>query len=477
MTTELTRSEWAGPRQTADRVEIDESGVTLTMGLRRRCIAREQVGEVHVWRGEDGLRHNMLISVDGRELVVLVDQRWRVPGDGRIGSLLRTHGWNVTTKTTPPGGGTRGEFVAGGGPRWWPLPVGLPVGAGMLVLLGVLTVGVLGSTAPQWRDEVAVAVSALALLFVLLLGLSWVPGRIRIGIEPAVRPLAGSSRHGWRHDAGLGLREGRVVAADGWGRYTMLPVTGDGAAASVGYDETATALIARDGQTLFRLPHPTWSAPGEAPGDTAARVAGSLRMPSGGRVVPGGQELEDPERPSAAGLVVGGIGAITPPALALAASLAVAVGAWVWSAIATGAIVLAIAALVIRRIRLGAGQTRTPAQERTGEWSWTLAYPLWAGALVIVFILTVGLVGSDAAGGWIGVLAVVGLIGLALTLRSAYTSLWRLAALAPAVMSGLFALAMREILTVWIWWPVVAAGIAAVALAARELRRFAKHER
>lgn len=483
----LPASGWLSAARVHDRLELAPDWLRVTLDGRTAELRPEQLDSAEVWRGPDGARHYRMRDRDGRETAVLCDSAWRIasPG-GRLTPLLEELGCRVVSVPAPavsePGSAeaTPAQHVIGGSRRPGGVPGGLVVLAGILVKLGVLTTGVIAtqhdtgaSTTSGSAATAALITGALATLYLILLAVWWLSvRRAAPRFDAVVRPVG--PRYGWRHEAGIGLLrgDGALVAADGWGRWAVLAA---GSTGSVIAGPDAVVVVDRDGHALARLPVAHWANPDDASDGVAAQVGEALVVPvSSGAAPPGGEVLADPQRPSSAGTVVGCVAALLPFLSVLVVGLSGRVDGpstlvFVPTVIGAFAVLAVLTNTLIRQVRRARGGEARGAPddgEPQGLWrSVVLWYPIWAGGLVVHFILWIFLLSDEARQAGVAVIVVVAVVGLVFALLYGATGfLWVFAVLQPALFAGAAGLAGRGQL----WRPLVVASfgvfVAAVAV-------------
>ena len=289
--------------------------LTLVLGGQRRELTLDEVAEVVVWRGPDGVRRYRMRDGQRHTVALLVESAWSTP-TGRLTPVLEHCGWSVTSIDAPADGEAQpAQMVSGGsvtgGSRWRWTGARPVVGLLLLAWFGVLVASRSTAYAGAQRVAGAVAVvAALAAVVVLLVGrrraarlmppalagvaaakagsvsvsVSGAAGAGPTGVEVAgpagvevARPRAGV-RAGWRSGAGIGratLADGlsHVVLWDGWGRLRVLAATGPAAPASVALTRAGDVVVMRQAAG----PGTRGGSPGGAgrAGDVLLRLVGA----------------------------------------------------------------------------------------------------------------------------------------------------------------------------------------------------------
>jgi len=481
---QLVPSGWRTARELADRVLIDPDTLTVTIGGRTACLPFERLSSAQVWRGPDGVRRYRIQDHAGAVVAVLADQEWRVPG-GRLGPLLEQLGCATTSVPSPAGPAAIPAQTAAWDRRvsWHPT-VGQVVAVGLLVVLAVTSAGLFlarTSSAPEWADETAGAAAVLLGVYLLLVVAWWSPRRRAPKVHRAVRPVEGQ-RAGWRRSAGLARSGGGLVAADGWGRWSVWAADGPASVAVVTAASDAIVLADGAGRAAARLPLRLWAADAEPAAAAMTRVADALGLPTTDRPAPaGGQELVDPPAPSLLAPVLGGTAAGLPLLLSGLLALRDGLGpagtvlgllAALGSAALLGVGTLGAARRLLRR-RDPQRPSAPPARPRRSRPGVAFGYPLTGGALFLLFVLTLPVLPPGAGVPAVAVLEVYGLCGVLLMVgygQNGHPLLLLPPGLAAA--AGL-ALLPGEGAQAVVGWAAAGLGVATVAVAAAALARHA----
>ena len=481
MRIELVPSGWRAAREIADRVIIEPATLTVTLGGRTARLPFERLSSAEVWRGPDGVRRYRIQDRAGAVVAVLADQEWRVPG-GRLGPLLEQLGCATTSVPSPDGpAGIPAQTAAWDRRVWWPPRGGQVVAAGLLVILAVTNTGLSlapTSSTPEWADETASAAVVFLGVYLLLVAAWWSPRRRAPRVHRTVRPVAGT-RAGWRSSAGLARSGAGLLAADGWGRWSVWAADGPAAVAAVTAASDAIVLVDGAGRAAARLPLRLWAADVEPAAAVMARVAEALGLPTTDRPGPaGGPELIDPPTPSLLVPVLGGIAAGLPLVLsgllALRDGLGPAGTALGFLTALGSAALLAVGALGFARTVLRRRDPQRPVAPsvRRSRGGVSFGYPLMGGVLFILFVLTLPVLPPGAGVPAVAVLEVYGLCGVLLVVR--YGQNGSLLLLLPPGLAAAVGLALLpgEGAQAVVGWAAAALGVATLGVAATALTRY-----
>lgn len=280
---------WLGPREVEDVLYAAPGRLTLVLGGQRRELTLDEVAEVVVWRGPDGVRRYRMRDGQRHTVALLVESAWATP-TGRLTPVLEHCGWSVTSIDAPADGEAQAaQMVSGGsvtgGSRWRWTGARPVVGLLLLAWFGVLVAS--RSTAYAGAQRVAGAVAVVAALAAVVVV---VVGRRRAArlMPPALAGVAAARAGSVSGAAGAGptrvevigratLADGlsHVVLWDGWGRLRVLAATGPAAPASVALTRAGDIVVlgeaagaatrggsaggsGRAGDVLLRLPGAEW---------------------------------------------------------------------------------------------------------------------------------------------------------------------------------------------------------------------------